>query len=189
MELRLHGSRRHPEPCRYLVHLEIAPEPQQDDCALVGIEDSDEPVDLDACERGRERVRAMDPYSLVEFDKTYRPSPPKPVATDVHDDPIEPGFEALGLAEPTPGLPGADDRLLSGILGVGRVAEDVAGETEGVVQLPIHQLGERVCAGANLGLRRNHRATPSTPSTKAFQTRRIQTNDRRDSFSRFSLAA
>ena len=72
---------------------------------------------------------------------------------------------------------------------VGRVAEDVAGETEGVVQLPIHQLGERVCAGANLGLRRNHRATPSTPSTKAIQTRRIQTNDLRDSFSRLSLAA
>jgi hypothetical protein len=40
-----------------------------------------------------------------------------------------------------------------------------------------------------LGLRRNHRATPSTPPTRAFQTRRILTNDRRDSFSRLSLAA
>ena len=41
MELRFHGSGRHPEPFGYLVDLQVTPEPQQDDGPLVDIEYTD----------------------------------------------------------------------------------------------------------------------------------------------------
>jgi len=45
----------------------------------------------------------------------------------VHQDPVEPGIDALRVAQLPPVKPGLDRRVVDGVLGLGRVAEDEAG--------------------------------------------------------------
>ena len=85
----------------------------------------------------------------------------EPVATCVHEDPPEPGIELLRVAEPGEMLPGGDERILRGVLGIGFGSQDREGRpvqattpggderVEGSVITPSSPLDGRSLIGAN----------------------------------------
>ena len=55
----------------------------------------------------------------------------KPRATDVDENLVEPGVELLPFAEVGQAAPGSNRGFLDGVLGFGRVSEEVAGQAVG----------------------------------------------------------
>src|SRR5262245_37482269 len=81
--------------------------------------------------------------------------------TGVHEEPMQPGLEALGVAQPADMPPCGDERLLGRILGSRLVVEDQPGDHEEAAGRLARQLAERVVVAAHRPLHENplHRAS------------------------------
>ena len=88
------------------------------------------------------------------------------------EDAVEPGVEAVRIAEPGQVAPGDHQRLLHGILGPIDVAEDALRDREEAVATGADQVGVRLPVPASCGLHEiaiHPRRSSSTPIGGAFQ--------------------
>ena len=79
-----------------------------------------------------------------EVDLADAPSLPQRVATLVHEGPVQPGVEAVGVAQRGKPHPGGDQRFLRRFVGVGLVAQDRASGAEELACPWLDQAGEGV---------------------------------------------
>ena len=89
---------------------------------------------------------------------------PRLVVAGVHDEAPQPGVEAVRVAEPRDLAPGADERLLGGVLGAIRVAEDQAGQGVQAGRAAADERRERVVVTV-------HRATDVRGAHRAVRPR------------------
>jgi len=89
-----------------------------------------------------ELVHRLQAAGLREIDRWPAPSATHPVPARVHQDPLEPRLEAIRVAERAESPPGGDHRVVRGVLGLERVAQDHAGQPIRSVQLAVSQRGE-----------------------------------------------
>lgn len=69
-------------------------------------------------------------------------TPTQPILALVHDDALEPLLELVVITETEPAPPGCDESVVRRIAGVGRVAQDRAGQPIGIDDLAIGQPAE-----------------------------------------------
>lgn len=79
-------------------------------------------------------IRGSDRSCSIQIVMSPVAGAPEAVATDVNEDPPEPGVELLGIAEAVMLPPCSDERVVGRILGLLCVAEDEPGEAVGRVE-------------------------------------------------------
>ena len=134
MESRLDRSERPAQALSDVFQREVRPEAEDDHDSFVRrqrVESSEQRLTFD---EGRERI-ATDWFGpAVDRDETDDVSPTKPVAAAVDEDPVEPGAEHGGLAQRVERLPGNDEGVLNGVLGLVRVGEEKPGQSVGPIE-------------------------------------------------------
>jgi hypothetical protein len=76
-------------------------------------------------------------HGVVDSDECDAPPTPKAIATDVDEDPIEPGLEVLRIAKGSRCRPGAKESVLRGVLGLVRVPKDEASKAVSAIELAV----------------------------------------------------
>jgi hypothetical protein len=118
---------------------------EDDQRALLFVESSDAPLDLVAIREcgGRVRRERLDDghRALIESSALV---PPRLLVTGVHQEPAQPGFEAVRVSEGGEVAPGGDERLLGGIGRPFVVSQDEPRHGIELVDPAAHQLVERL---------------------------------------------
>ena len=101
---------------------------KDDDRAVLGIEAAHAALDLIPVGRGRLGVGHREGVDLGELDLDAAAlGRPELIAAGVEEEPVEPGVEAVGVAQGGQVPPASDERLLDGVLGTVGVPEDQSG--------------------------------------------------------------
>jgi hypothetical protein len=129
---RLHRSGGDLQSARYVVHGQIAVEAQSDHDLVVGLEADEGSIEGIARQQlagsfGRRQAAAFIVLGR-QLDDRMAASMAEPVAADVDDDAAEPLLESVAVAERLEPPPGQDRGVVSRVFGLGRVAEDNAGQ-------------------------------------------------------------
>ena len=118
---------------------------QHDDDPLVGIEERHRSHYLVTLQDTAKRIGLRDGLrDRVERDEAHAAATAQAVAADVDQDPIEPGLEAIGIAQGPGRPPGTDQSFLGRILGVALIAKEEAGQPIGAIQLSRRQAAEAI---------------------------------------------
>ena len=133
---------------RNLLHREVAIEAKDDGRPLIGIEAAEgtlESIALGDLEMAV--IRGSKRSCSIQIVMAPMTGASEAVATDVDEDPPEPGVELLGIAEAVVLRPSSDERVVGRILGLLCVAEDQPGEAvgriEALVDKPLEGGGSR----------------------------------------------
>ncbi len=98
---------------------------KDDHGALVGVEMADATLDLVPVGRSRLGIRHRQGMDLGKLDLDASAlGGPELIAAGVEEEPVQPGLEAIGIAQSRQVPPAADERLLDGVLGTIRVPQD-----------------------------------------------------------------
>ena len=118
MEPRLRGAQRDTHRRGGVRQRQAKVVVKDDDGALLRVEAADAALDLVPVGRGRLGVRHRGGIDLGELDLDA-PSLgcPELIAAGVEEQPVEPGIEAVGVAQRGEVPPAPDERLLDGVLG------------------------------------------------------------------------
>jgi len=147
---------------------------QHDDYPLVRIKERHRPNRLVPLQDAPEWIGLRDRLGdRVEWDEAHSAAAAEAVATDVDQDPIEPGLEAIGIAQRPGGAPGAQERLLGRVLRLELVTKDESRQPVGAIELSCRQAAEAV-RGIGAGVAR---ASPFMSETRADGLSPIQTID------------
>jgi hypothetical protein len=121
---------------------------------LVTIEDGLEGIAR--LEEARREQARQAPVIALGLDRQERDPAPtaKPVAADIHEDPVEPRLEAGRIAQRARRLPGPDQGILGRILGFLLVAQEHARQPVGPIELTVREAQESFAGpgGAQLTL-------------------------------------
>lgn len=151
METRLDGAERPADPLRDRSERQVRPVVQHHDSPLVIGQDGHRPDGLVAVEELAEGVSDAAWWNRVKRDEADAASPPEAVATDVDEDAIEPRLESGRIAEGRCRLPGTQQGVLHGVLGLSPIGQEEARQAIGAVKLASRllqeALGERIAAG------------------------------------------
>ena len=74
----------------------------------------------------------------------------QPIAAGVHEDPVEPGFEPGRIPQRLPLAPRLDERVVGGVLCLGRVAQDGPRQSVGSIEVLVGERHERRVAPSGL---------------------------------------
>ena len=118
---------------------------QDEDRPLFDREPAERPLQFVAVGQGVARVRRRGPVHGQDADGCGPGACPlRFVVAGVHEDPMDPCFEFVGIPEPGQSPPGEHEGVLQRVLGETRVAQDPVGtRVERVADL-VHQDGERL---------------------------------------------
>ena len=145
MEPRLDRALRPAGAVRHVRQRQVGEVVQHDDHPLVGIEERHRSHDLVPLQDAAERIGLGDRLGdRVERDEAHAAATTQAVAADVDQDAVEPGLEAVGVAQGPGRPPGAKERLLGRVLGLDLVAQEQAGQPIGAVQLSCRQATEAI---------------------------------------------
>ena len=129
------------EPARDRLDRQVAVVAKGDDDPVVGRQRRDGVGQDVAVVRLREWVTGRD----RDLGRDVRRLPargPQPIAAGVDEDPVEPRLEPRRVAQRRPLPPGLVERVVRGVLGVGRVAQDRAGQAIGRVEMVVGEAQE-----------------------------------------------
>ena len=131
------------------LHRQVAVVAERDDDSVLGRQSRDgvgqevAVVRLSEWVTGRDRDLGRDVRGLPARG-------PQPIATRVDEDPVEPWLEPRRVPQRRPLPPGLLERVVRRVLGIGRVAQDRAGQAIGGVEMVIGQAQEGLGALARL---------------------------------------
>lgn len=174
MQAGFDGPLGNPHPIGDLGYGQVGVEPERDDDRVVGVERGERASEQVAHGDGARHFHACrQPIVAVGWDGHDDRSPAsraKSVAATVHEDPPEPRFEPVPFAQAGEPPPRDDGRVVDGVLGFDRVAEDDGRQTVLGVEPAIEQRGER---GRAIVHRSLHRAACQHSSPSAYASRRL----------------
>jgi hypothetical protein len=178
MEARLDGSTRRAGSLGDVVDRQVAPEPEDDDDPLVGIQHRERPGERVARRDGLNSVGPDEPDHLPksfrrQLDDRTPPPRSEPVAAGIDDDPAEPRLEAIPVAQARPAAPRGDRGIVNRVLGLHRVAEDDGRQPVGAVEMALDhgaELVDRVGHEAVADSRRQHRRRSLTLQVSSLHT-------------------
>ena len=105
--------------------LVVAERPHRSEQLIVGVDLAEWVVDDDG------------PSGAIKGHEADLAAAAEPIPADVDQDPIEPGVETRRVAQCRRRAPGQDQRILGGVLGLGLIAEDQAGQPECPIQTAV----------------------------------------------------
>jgi hypothetical protein len=111
------------------IEWQVGPIVEDDDQPFVEWQDRHVPQDVVASKDVREWIGLVGSESLVERQEPDHLSSPNPIAADIDEDAIQPGWEPFYVTKPVQRAPCDQQRILDGILGVLGIAQDQAGQS------------------------------------------------------------
>jgi hypothetical protein len=113
---------------------EVGPETEDHHDPLVGRQSAKARQQCVPLDERRKGIPARAFRLTLDRDEADNVSPPQPVPATVDQDPIEPRTELVGFAQRVERLPGDDQGVLNGVLGLMGIGEEEAGQPVGPIE-------------------------------------------------------
>ena len=127
---------------------EVALEAERDDHAVIRRQRSQSRFDHVAIVGAGVGITGGDHELVGDVGRPLARCTREAVAALVDEDPIEPGLEAVGIAEGRPLPPGLDERIMRCVLGVRTVAEDRIRQAVRPIEMLVRQPPKRSRGGS-----------------------------------------
>jgi hypothetical protein len=153
MESRLDRAGRDPESVGDVSDPEVEVEAERDDDPVIDAQPLEGAIEDETVIDPAERVGSLAVVAFgLDLDDGSTACPAQSIATDVDEDPLEPGLESSRVTKRSVALPGGHDGVVGRILRFDTIAEDDPGQSISSVKVLI---GEGREGGSSIDHRRN----------------------------------
>ena len=146
VQARAHGPGWHTQTLGDRIGGEVGPVAEDDGSAMLRAEPAKGATDDVLVDRSLERVYGRDAGSVGQGRLGTARAAAKALGAGVREDAIEPRVEPGGVAQTGPGGPRGEERLLTGVLGIGGVAKEVPRKAVGAIEPRPDEDRERLVA-------------------------------------------